>query len=138
MAELANCENCNRVFVKTVRPICPECFKAEEEAFEIVYNFLRQRKNREATLMEIVEATGVEEKLIIKFIKQQRLRASNFPNLTYPCEKCGAPIQSGRICEDCSQNIVREFKQQEYLEQIKQEKQEVSTYFTLDKHKKKK
>lgn len=136
MAELANCENCNRVFVKTMRTICPRCFEEEEKAFEIVYHFLRQRKNRQATLMEIVEATGVEEKLIIKFIKQQRLRTSQFPNLSYPCEKCGAPIQSGRICEECSKSIVREYKQQEYLEKLKSEKEEVNTYYTLDKHKK--
>lgn len=137
MADLANCKNCNRVFVKTMRDICPTCYQEEEKAFEIVYNFLRERKNREATLLEIVEATGVEEKIIIKFIKQQRLRSSLFPNLTYPCEKCGEPINAGRICDDCSQGIVREFKQQEYLEKIRKEKAEkVNTYYSLDKHKK--
>lgn len=138
MAELANCKNCNRVFVKTMRDICPTCFEEEEKAFETVYHFLRERKNREATLMEIVEATGVEEHLIIKFIKEHRLRTSLFPNLTYPCEKCGTPINAGRLCEKCSQGIVREYKQQEYLDKIKEEKaKNIHTYYALDKHKKK-
>lgn len=120
-----------------MRDICPTCYKEEEEAFEIVYHFLRDRKNREATLFEIVEATGVEEKLIIKFIKEHRLRTSFFPNLTYPCEKCGSPINKGRLCDDCSHGIVREFQQQEYLEKIKKEKEEkANTYYALDKHKK--
>src|SRR5690625_6316215 len=74
MHELANCANCNQVFVKTVRDICRDCYEAEEKAFEIVYRFLSKRKNREATLKEIVEATEVEESLIIKFIKEKRLR----------------------------------------------------------------
>src|SRR5699024_11374641 len=87
MGELANCSRCNNVFVKTLRDICQQCYREEEEAFETVYRFLSQRKNREATLMEIVEATGVEEELVIKFIKEKRLRTSQFPKLAYPCEK---------------------------------------------------
>mgnify|MGYP001174086194 FL=1 len=117
MGELANCMNCNEVFVKTVRDICQKCYEAEEEAFEIVYRFLTKRKNRQATIMEIVEATGVEEDLIIKFVKEKRLRAADFPNLNYPCEKCGQPITTGRICEQCSSEMIKELKFQEEIEQ---------------------
>src|SRR5690625_303533 len=106
MGELANCENCNAVFVKTVRNICQECFNEEEKAFEIVYRFLMRRKNRQATIMEIVDATGVEENLIIKFIKEKRLRTTQFPNLSYPCEKCGKPINTGKLCNDCSDDMI--------------------------------
>src|SRR5690625_7876288 len=86
MIELGNCAQCGEVFAKSLRDICPRCYREEEEAFEIVYRFLMKRKNREATMNEIVEATKVKEELIIKFIKQKRLRTSQFPQLAYPCE----------------------------------------------------
>lgn len=71
MGELANCERCNRVFVKQFRDICNECYKKEEEDFRRVYNFLRKRENRTATIGQIVEVTGVDETLIQKFIREK-------------------------------------------------------------------
>src|SRR5690625_6145315 len=78
MQELDNCANCGKLFVRTTRTICRECYKEEERQYEIVYNFLKQRANREATIPEIVESTGVKESLIIKFVREKRLRSSQF------------------------------------------------------------
>src|SRR5690625_899043 len=97
MAELANCINCGVVFVKNIRNICRNCFEAEEKAFETVYQFLLPRKNRQATIIDIVDATGVEEKLIIKFMKEKRLRTSDFPMLAYGCDRCGKDRKSTRL-----------------------------------------
>lgn len=105
MLELSNCDNCGKVFAKGIKDICPECYKKEEEDFKTVYKFLMKRKNREATIPVIVEETGVKEDLIIKFMKQNRLRSSDFPMLAYKCEKCGASINKGLICENCSSEI---------------------------------
>lgn len=113
MAELANCISCNKVFVKSSRPICRECYQVEEEAFEKVYRYLMKKKNREATLLEIAEATGVDKDLIIKFLKENRLRATQFSNLSYPCEICGKDISTGRFCMKCSEEIINEFKSEE-------------------------
>lgn len=140
MAELANCSRCGAVFVKSVRDICQECYKEEEAAFQTVYQFLKQRKNREATLTEIVEATGVEEELIIKFIKEKRLRKSQFPKLGYPCEKCGTSIVTGKLCRNCSEELKKDLERYEKLERLnkerdKEEKEQVHTYFSIDKYK---
>lgn len=65
MAEIANCPRCNALFMKNqVSTICQACFKKEEEAYEVVYAFLRKRENRAATMQRITEATGVEEWLL--------------------------------------------------------------------------
>lgn len=124
MGELANCPNCNAVFVKSIRSICPDCYKAEEKAFETVYRFLAKRKNREATLPEIVEGTGVSEKLIIKFIRNKRLRASDFPNIGYPCDMCGTNITSGKLCEVCSKEIRDEYEYHEEAEKRQSKRNE--------------
>src|SRR5699024_12769202 len=83
VSELANCVRCGDVFAKQTRNTCPDCYKEEEEAFDKVYRFLRDRKNREATLDEINRATGAEKDLIIKFRKERRLRTSVFQTLEY-------------------------------------------------------
>lgn len=141
MQGLANCTRCGDVFVKGLRSICPACYKKEEEAFDIVYRFLREQQNREATILEIVEATGVEEELIIKFVKENRLRTSQFPKLAYTCEQCSAPITSGKMCTDCSSELMKQLEVHEQLEQKKNEQREkqqkANIYFSINKHKKK-
>ena len=135
MGELANCARCGEGFVKTTRDICHKCYQLEEDAFNTVYKFLSIRKHRQATIPEIVEATGVEEELIFKFIKQKRLRNSDFPNLTYPCDRCHKPITSGKICEACKQEIEKELQFQEEVNQkeeaLAQEAQKKSIYFAI-------
>ncbi len=130
MAEIANCARCDAVFVKGIRDICPDCHKEEEKAFDIVYQFLRQKKNREATMAEIVEATGVEEAWIIKFIKEKRLLTTQFPSLNFPCEKCGDPITQGRLCSSCAKELKAELELHE--KQQKQENEKRKTYYMFD------
>lgn len=138
MAELANCARCDAVFVKTSRDICTECYREEEQAFQKVYRFLSKRENREATIAEIVKATGVEEELIIKFIRNNRLQRSRFPKLAYPCERCGIDIVTGRFCEECSEKLISEFEAQEKLEERqskqKEKRRKIDTYYSFDKN----
>ncbi|MFA1821339.1 TIGR03826 family flagellar region protein [Virgibacillus oceani] len=131
MAELANCARCDTVFIKEIRDICQNCYKEEEKAFETVYQFLRQRKNREATMVEIVEATGVEESWISKFIKEKRLLTSQFPKLNYPCEKCEKPIVRGRLCTSCSEEIKEDLKLHE-KQQLQESEKKKKTYYMFD------
>lgn len=138
MADLANCTRCGAVFVKTLREICQNCYKEEEKAFQIVYNFLKEQKNREATILEIVDATGVEEELIIKFVKEKRLTPKDFPMLAYPCERCGADITTGKICFNCTEELKQDLAQAEEEERVKSERKErekTNIYFTMNKDK---
>lgn len=117
MGELANCPKCNGLFVKSqFRDICDACYKEEEKAFETVYNYLKKRENRKATLIEVSEATEVSEDLILKFIRQGRLQLANYPNLGYPCERCGTMIREGKLCLECSRDIKREIEKMKMYE----------------------
>ncbi|MEJ8764576.1 TIGR03826 family flagellar region protein [Oceanobacillus sp. HCA-5259] len=138
MAELANCSRCGAVYVMTIRDICQDCYKKEEEAFQTVYHFLREKKNREATMIEIVEATGVEEKMIMKFVKERRLLPTDFPNLAYPCDRCGRGITTGKLCENCQKELKSELAILEEEERTKQEREErerENVYFSFKKDK---
>jgi len=106
MSELSNCPKCNNIFVKTkFRDVCESCWKEEDKIFERVYQFIRKRENRMATMSQVVEATEVEEELLLKFIKTGRLKLAQFPNLGYYCEKCGTLIRVGKLCEECSDGL---------------------------------
>lgn len=131
MAELANCETCGKVFVKTASPICPSCRKELEEKFERVWRYIRKKENREATVIEVHEATGVEEKLIFQWIKEGRLKVKEFVNLAYPCASCGKPIQTGNLCEACASRLKKDLDRFEADEEMqKKEKKPFKTYYT--------
>lgn len=136
MDTLENCPNCGTLFVRTkFRDVCDNCYKEEEAQFEKVYQFIRKSKNRTATITTIVEETGVDEDLILKFIKTGRIRTSQYPNIGYPCEKCGTLIHSGRLCDNCSHSIrtdLHSFEKESQRQKELREKDKRNTYFTKD------
>lgn len=136
MGELANCTRCDELFIKTLRDICKNCYDEEEKAFKAVKSFLRLKKNREATITEIVEEIGVGGKQITKFIKEKRLLTSQFPNLAYECEKCGANITSGKICSNCSEELLRDLDNESRAEKRRLEvkdDQHSAVYYSFKK-----
>jgi flagellar operon protein (TIGR03826 family) len=131
MGELANCPKCNALFVKTqFRTVCDACFKEEETAYETVYQFLRKRENRKALLQEVIDGTGVSEGLILKFIRNGRIQLANFPNLGYPCEKCGKPIREDRLCENCKKDIHKQLNLMEQEEKISERNKTTEENYT--------
>lgn len=139
MGELDNCPNCGAIFVRTkFRDTCEACYKEEEKKFEAVYTFIRKRENRTATIAQVVEATDVEEDLIIKFIKTGRLKLAQFPNLTYPCTRCGGPTNEGDLCKSCAEELRQELKIHESETRHRQKmaerekKERAVTYYAVD------
>lgn len=130
MAELANCESCGKLFVQATTPICPSCRQEIEKKFETVWKYMRKKENREATVNEIYLATGVEEKLIFKWIQEGRLQIKDFKNLHYPCEICGSPIQTGMLCGSCYGNMSKQLAQSAIDDTKTDEKQKTRTYVT--------
>lgn len=92
------------------RDVCDACYKEEEAQYDKVYAYIRKKTNRTASMMQVVMETGVEERLIIKFVRTGKLRISQFPNLGIPCEKCGANIKSGRLCGKCGDSLVTDLQ----------------------------
>lgn len=103
---LANCRECGKLFMQNPSGLCPECYRIEEENEEKVARFLRD--NRKASIAEVHEATGVEEKTILKMIKKGRILGD--VQVEYPCESCGKPILEGRMCAECSRRVLEQIK----------------------------
>ncbi|CAH0237923.1 hypothetical protein SRABI96_02851 [Peribacillus sp. Bi96] len=109
--EVFNCPNCHSLFVMTkFRDVCDACYKEEEAQYDKVYAYIRKKVNRTASMIQVVKDTGVEENLIIKFVRTGKLRIAHFPNLGIPCEKCGTHIKSGKLCGKCSDSLVMDLQ----------------------------
>ncbi|MDI6894283.1 MAG: hypothetical protein QME70_06705 [Bacillota bacterium] len=106
MQEMRNCPRCDRVFVFRGREICPSCVAEEEEQFERVRLFLRQSPG--ATLEEVEEATGAPSELILSFLRQGRLMATDGLKGAVVCQRCGAPVDGGYLCASCSRELAQE------------------------------
>lgn len=134
MAELANCPKCNSLFVlNKFRDVCQDCWKEEELAYEMVYQYIRKHENRTATMAQVTEATGVDEILIFKFIKNGKLKLAQFPNLGYPCEKCGTSIREGKLCAGCTTSLQKDIRnlqsEEERLKELRR-RERTGTYFS--------
>jgi hypothetical protein len=71
MADLANCPNCGKLYVKNpMRDVCDDCYKKEEAAFDRVFAFLRKRENRAATVETIVAKNDVTKELVYKWVRK--------------------------------------------------------------------
>ncbi len=137
MGDLQNCSRCGKLFIKNLRDVCQDCIQEEEGQFQKVYQFVRKKQNRMASIKEVEQGTGVEESLIIKFVKQGRISVHSLPNLEYPCESCGRMIREGRICDVCKGNIKlgldRIDSEKRFVERKKREEMnKYTTYHSLN------
>lgn len=104
---LDNCPRCGRLYVKNPQRLCPACLQQEEEEYQKVRAYLKEHPD--CTLFEVAEATGVEESTILRFLRQGRISASGNPNLGLQCERCGEPIDEGRLCKQCAEELAQGF-----------------------------
>jgi len=97
MLEIKYCKRCGKVFNYKVSPYCPACIIKNDEDFLKCREYIE--KNKYVTIKELAENTGVDEKIILNFLKEGRLSLEKGAGLV--CENCGTPISQGRYCEKC-------------------------------------
>ncbi len=94
---LVQCRRCGRLFQSWGQAICSECVEYREKSYLLVRDYIYLHP--EAIIPEISEGSGVEEPLILEFLKEERLTINDETALK--CEKCGKPITHGRYCKQC-------------------------------------
>ena len=104
--KMKNCSSCGKVFVSiNGSRICMDCREKEERWEKEIVEFVRDHPK--SRIPEIVEATGVQEPVVRRMIREGRFLSSGV-ELFYPCEKCGSPIQKGQYCEKCQKEMREE------------------------------
>lgn len=101
-ANFRTCKGCGKIFQSAMAEFCDQCAKEFDDKFVSIRNYLYDHPD--ATVVEVVENTQVEEKIVLHFLKEGRLEMKNATGLL-TCEKCGKPIATGRLCDSCKKNM---------------------------------
>jgi len=96
--KLKNCPICGKIFADFGAHVCRDCYDKLRAKEAEVINYVRDNPN--SKIPDIVEATGADEKMIKRMIREGRFIQVGVP-LSYPCKKCGAPITQGELCAKC-------------------------------------
>ncbi|ERL03791.1 hypothetical protein [Mitsuokella sp. oral taxon 131] len=101
--KIRNCKMCGKIFVPyNNAKICPDCKEKEAKMESVVINYVRD--NPGVKIPKILEDTGATEALIRRLIQEGRFESAGVP-LKYPCERCGAPITTGKFCRNCADEM---------------------------------
>ena len=121
MMDLINCKECGKLFSSAGPKVCPDCRQSEEEKFEIVKEYLWENPN--STVKKVNEDTGIDEDLIIKFMREDRLASEGLIiDYTLECKRCGAEIKTGIFCDSCRSKMISDFNQGDEPEEKKKKK----------------
>jgi flagellar operon protein (TIGR03826 family) len=130
MDNVINCKRCFSLAVQTSKTgLCPKCAKTDAVWLEIVLDYLRKRENRAATIVQVLNATGVNEDWIYDWVRDGKILQRHFPNLGAPCPKCGKNLTDGvTLCTSCKGTFIRDLKEANEEEAANQSKS-TSAYF---------
>lgn len=78
---------------------CVDCGKDSYDDFQTIRNYLDMVGQAPVAVIE--RNTGVPKRVIEYFFRDEYLEIPLHSNIRVPCEKCGAPIRTGTLCDNC-------------------------------------
>lgn len=106
--DVRNCKMCGNLFNYSGSPVCPSCNRKMEEKFAVVREYIRD--NPASSIAVVAEETEVPVQQLKRWIREERLTFSKESGVTIQCEKCGAPILTGRYCKECKRTMTKSFE----------------------------
>ena len=104
---IIQCKICRKPFQSLGGDTCHECLDRIDKDFIKVRDYIYD--NRDAKMDEIIEETGVEKAVILRLLKECRLKLDS-PDAAgmLLCDTCRKPISSGRMCNECKSKAASE------------------------------
>lgn len=105
----------------------------DEENFKRIKEYLDQHPK--ATILQVAVDLDITVKMIERYLREGRLEIVEAENFFLDCQKCGAPIRSGRYCEACMRSLDSDIKKaiNEAAAHINQKRNEKMRYLDKDK-----
>lgn len=100
--QYCGCKVLEHISMGTYR--CTRCDKDNYDDFQNIRNFLHERGPTSAVVIE--KETGVPRRIIEYFFREEYLEIPQNSPDRVPCQKCGAPIRTGTLCESCKSSAV--------------------------------
>lgn len=131
--EVKNCKECKRLFnyIGGSR-LCPDCRAKLEEKFAEVKKFVEDNKN--ASISVVSQEMEVSVQQLNQWVREERLIFAEGSTVMIDCEACGAPIRTGRFCDECKSQMVNKFggMYQKRETQVKKEERDRARMRFLD------
>jgi len=110
MPDVRNCRRCGKIFnYISGPPICSECKQEDEANFRKVKEYLYDHPK--ASLFEVSRELEISVKQIKAYLKEGRLEiVGEGGNMFLECERCGKAISTGRLCNQCSNEVTNDIK----------------------------
>lgn len=84
------------------RYICIKCGHISRDSIRKIRDYSEEHGAQPATV--IARATGVDRKAVEHFLLEEHLEIPNWSSVTISCQKCGASIRTGRLCDNCKRH----------------------------------
>lgn len=109
MDKFANCAICGRLYeANGFRSVCPECLQRDTADFDKIRDFLYIHPR--AKVFEVSNSLDIPIPVIKRYLREGRLEIIEKNNRFLLCDKCGKPICSGTLCDDCRNQSPHDFK----------------------------
>lgn len=106
--EIKSCLKCERAFSYDGEELCTKCRYESDEDFKKVKDYLYD--NPGSDINKVSKATEVELKKILRYLKEGKIEIrEGSANTILSCERCGVPVNSGRFCNKCINEMKAEF-----------------------------
>lgn len=78
---------------------CERCGRNNYDDYQTIRNYLQKAGATSAIVIE--RATGVPRRIIEYFFREEYLEIPKNSPIRLSCERCGAPIRTGTLCDKC-------------------------------------
>jgi len=101
---IVSCTFCRKPFASIGGRICPECLEQIDKDFITVRDYIYEHKH--SNIDRISKETEVSKQIIIHLLKEGRLIIdSPDGDGLLVCEMCKKPINTGRLCKECTGKV---------------------------------
>jgi len=106
--DVKQCDFCRMPFQSYGSKICKDCLMQLDLDFFKVRDYLYEHDK--AGIEEVADATGVARKAIMYLLKEERLLVGDengYNGGILKCESCKKPINTGRMCAGCKNELIK-------------------------------
>jgi predicted amidophosphoribosyltransferase len=100
---VANCPKCNKVFQRTVNPLCPTCHQETLSNVSVVYRFVQEHPQQ--TLEQIAKHCNLTAKELETIVFSGKLGTAAHQIIFY-CQGCNRKVSAlkrkGHFCPECA------------------------------------
>lgn len=109
MERAANCNHCGKFFEPVgLETLCRSCFEADMTEYDKIRQYLYAHPK--AKIFEVSNNLDVPISHIKRYLREDRLEIVEKVQHFLKCDKCGKPISSGILCNDCKKEAGHDFK----------------------------